>query len=256
MLDKYKKQIAASIKKARLERRWRQTELAKKLGISQARLSEIEGGKGSITAEQLVVSLQLFNLPLSYFVKTEQVDEEAQLQNVIARLGASQLREDPNVLPSEKLNEVNKVILETLVSGPSARLITGLTPIIVHNAQRIKFIKIYRELQRLSLHIRLYWLINGILGALNERLESFVPRKLKLIYRKAHLILHNVVFYNNALSSSKKYQEDQLDSDITSKRTLNQIKESRDELAKKWNIITRIKEEDFLKALLDAEQND
>ncbi len=63
-LEKNRRKIVARVRELRLERRWTQEELAKKLGLSQARLSEIERGGGSFAAEQLVELLQLFNVPL------------------------------------------------------------------------------------------------------------------------------------------------------------------------------------------------
>jgi transcriptional regulator with XRE-family HTH domain len=51
-LKKSRAWIARNVRELRKERRWTQAELAKRLDLSQARLSEIEGGDGSFTAEQ------------------------------------------------------------------------------------------------------------------------------------------------------------------------------------------------------------
>ena len=59
--------IAKKVRLLRRERRLSQAELAKKLGLSQSRLSELENGAGSFTAEQLVMLLQLFNVTLADF---------------------------------------------------------------------------------------------------------------------------------------------------------------------------------------------
>src|SRR3989338_3410321 len=130
MVQKAQKIIAPIIKKARLGRGLSQAELAEKIGITQSRLSQIENGNGSFSAEQLITLSKFFNLPISTFDPDKPADPEAQLRNSLARLGASQLKEQPNLLPSEKLGDVYNVICETLVGGASSRLIAALVPVI------------------------------------------------------------------------------------------------------------------------------
>lgn len=115
-LAKKQRAIAAKVRALRLQRKWSQAELAKRLGLSQNRLSEIERGAGSFSAEQLLLLLALFNVSVSAF--TDEVTEpDLALQNALARLGASHLHEADHVLPSEQLTEVGDVIREVLVSG-------------------------------------------------------------------------------------------------------------------------------------------
>lgn len=255
MTDKLQKSISAAIRRLRQDRRWNQAELAKTLGVSQSRLSEIESGKGSISAEQLIILMQTFNVPLSHFVKTKPADPDAQLRNAISRLGGSQLIENPDVLPSEKLNEVSTVITETLISGISSRLITNLVPTIVNNIRNFSFIRTLIKLKEYGLQNRLFWIADGLLWALNKRLSIFVPKDRLLLYRQAKTVLEN--FFNPQLLCAYTYnlQEDILDPDITSQKTLEQTKKSRDDIAKKWRIVTRITADDFYQSLLAAEQN-
>lgn len=96
------------VRELRTQRRWNQSELASRLGLSQNRLSEIERGGGSFSAEQLVVLLQLFNVGISEFVG-EDWSPDSQPQNTLARLGASHMRESANVVSSDRLEEVNRV---------------------------------------------------------------------------------------------------------------------------------------------------
>ena len=44
--NKTKEKIATKVRELRKQRRWTQAELAKRLGLSQSRLSEIERGAG------------------------------------------------------------------------------------------------------------------------------------------------------------------------------------------------------------------
>ena len=85
-LDKTRRHIVARVRELRAERRWTQAELGEKLGLSQARLSEIERGAGSFSAEQLVEILVQFNVRLEDLVGQQPGDDA--IQNALARLGA------------------------------------------------------------------------------------------------------------------------------------------------------------------------
>src|SRR5690606_20715571 len=114
---------------------WTQAELSKQLQLSQSRLSEIERGAGSFTAEQLLLLLKLFNVTASDFV-SERGDQDLRIQNALARLGASHLQESVEVLPSEHLRDVHAVVREALVDG-TPRIVTALAPVLVRNASRL-----------------------------------------------------------------------------------------------------------------------
>src|SRR5271170_6249535 len=100
-LRKARSEIARNVRELRKERRWTQAELAKRLRLSQARLSEIEGGDGSFTAEQFLLLLKLFNVAANHFIP-KQRNQASEIQNALARLGAIHLQESEDVLPSER----------------------------------------------------------------------------------------------------------------------------------------------------------
>jgi len=114
--EKLRTSIAGKVRQLRTERRWTQAQLAKLLGLSQNRLSEIELGQGSFTAEQLLVVLKTFNVPVDYFASSK-ASAESQLQNALARLGGSHLFESSEVLPTEALKEVNEVYCRPWSAG-------------------------------------------------------------------------------------------------------------------------------------------
>lgn len=88
--------IAQRVRELRKERRWTQAHLAAELDISQGRLSDLERGNGSFSAEQLLRILRLFNAPITQFEPApSQTTTTAKLQNALARLGARHLRENP-----------------------------------------------------------------------------------------------------------------------------------------------------------------
>src|SRR5205085_1676215 len=104
-------------------------DLARKLGLSQSRLSEIERGDGSFTAEQFLLILTLFNVSTSQFTGEGQ-DPGLQLQNALARLGAHHLQESSEVVPSDDLDNLVEVVDETLIRG-DPRQTAALAPVLV-----------------------------------------------------------------------------------------------------------------------------
>lgn len=250
MLTKIRKIISEKVKQARKERRYTQLEIAKLLSLSQSRYSEIENEFGSFTAEQLVLLIKHFNLPLSYFVGNVLAgDVSSQLQNALSRLGARGLQEDPRILPSENIAEVNKVILETIVSADSARQITALAPVIANNYDRIDIAALSGSLSACSRTQRLGWILESTVEALQMELEKCpLRRDDKLLYLRAIPFLKQ---YLEAIPPVA-FLEDFLDKNITTAKTVTRLKTSRSELAKRWKILTRITTDDFVKALKES----
>ena len=164
-----RKIIAQKVRELRISRHMSQVELGAQLGLSQGRLSEIERGDGSFTAEQLLVLLKVFNVTVNHFAPPERdvgPDSSAQgrLQNALARLGASHLREDAGVLPTERLAEVTDVIRETLLEG-APRQHTALAPVLVGNIRSIRLRLRWQSLVPLGLDRRLGWVMEHPLEA-------------------------------------------------------------------------------------------
>ena len=95
-LEKDRAQVAQKVRELRRGRRWTQAELSRRLHLSQGRLSEVERGAGSFTAEQFLAILKLFNVPVSHFYHAAP-DQASELQNALARLGALHLQESADV---------------------------------------------------------------------------------------------------------------------------------------------------------------
>ncbi len=259
LIKNFGKSITEGIKRIRKERHFTQEEFARLLGISQQQFSAIERENGSISAEQFLVILNRFNLPIDYFVKKEPVSENSVLQNALSRLGASHLMEIPEIFVPEKYNHPNEVIFETLDNAPSARLIAALAPVIVKNTQRINFNLIERKLFDVDRQNRLWWVLESTSRSLQNRLKEVVlSRDIKLLYRRAEKTLATHILFKGHLEPKKLPQqktitEDILDTGIRSEKTLNSIKLNLDPIAKKWNIITGIKQSDFDEMLKDSE---
>ncbi len=253
-LKNVRARIAARVRDLRRSRKWTQAELAKRLQLSQSRLSEIERGTGSFTAEQFLLLLKLFNVTASDFV-SEPGEQGLRVQNALARLGALHLQESVRVLPSEQLQDVHAVLREAIVDG-SPRLVTSLAPILSRHAIKLNLVKLYAELERLGLERRLLWIVENTLRALELLREGSGPEQKEWarIDRTAEAVLKH--FLKNAPTSRdsapRASTSDILDTTIRSERTLEDVQRSSSEISQRWGIVTGLRPEDFLQALKAA----
>lgn len=250
-IDIFRRSIGDGIRSLRTSRRWTQAELAKKLGVSQAQLSQVERGASSLTAEQFLAVLRLFNVPLSTFDPRAKADRYAQLQNALARLGAADLHESEDVLPSRELEEVNDAVLQTLTAG-TPRLLTALAPVLVRNVDHVDLPGIHATLRRVGLERRLGWLIENVVEALGQDLTSKRSSPWVRRDRRASLLLHEFLESKMGHPPSDPAAADVLDRAIRSKGTLDLVEASRSAISRRWGIITRLQPQDFLQALRSA----
>ncbi|RLB53962.1 MAG: hypothetical protein DRI34_12695 [Deltaproteobacteria bacterium] len=252
--NKTKEIIATRVRELRKQRRWTQAEFARRLGLSQSRLSEIERGAGSFTAEQFLTILSLFNVTVTDFAPELASDPEAELQKALTRLGATHLRENENVVPSEFYDDPGVVVRETLVVG-SPRLLTALGPVLVLHVDHIQLRKLHARLAELGLERRLGWLIDNVLEAIRSELKHALPRLWTKRYRRAAIVLDTFLEYARASSpkqSNDAVGPDILDPSIRTKRTLEEVKAASSPISRRWNIVTGLQPEDFLHALGEA----
>ena len=246
--------IAAKVRELRRQRRWTQAELASHLGLSQSRLSEIERGAGSFTAEQFLEILRLFNVSVSEFGPDLAPDPNAGLQQALARLGASHLHESDKPVPSQRYDDPGVVVRETLAVG-APRLLTALGPVLVNHVDRIQFKMLFTRLTEAGLERRLGWLIDNVLDAIRSELKQSLPRVWSKRYRRAAVVLDT--FLEHAAASSQARPDgaaglDILDPNIRSKRTLEDVKASSSPISQRWNIVSHLQPQDFSRALRDA----
>jgi transcriptional regulator with XRE-family HTH domain len=239
-LDKSRVYIARKVHELRKERRWTQAELCRPLHLSQSRLSEIERGDGSFTAEQFLTILKLFNVAASDFAP-ESLGQGSDLQNALARLGAFQLQESTSVLPSERLSNVGDVVREAIVASEFPRLITALGPVVIRNIDNINLKRLHLQLTETGLERRLAWLVENTLEAIRRE----IPGLSSVPWRR----LYSRVLGAEAQPSAAP---DVLDAAIRSKRTLDEVAASSSPISRRWGIITTLQPEDFVEALRGA----
>lgn len=243
--------IGDRIRGLRTSRRWTQAELAKRLGISQGQLSQVERGASSLTAEQFLVVLRLFNVPVSTFDPGGKPPRYAQLQNALARLGAADLRESEDVLPTSELEEANDAVLETLATG-APRLLTPLAPVLVRNADRIDLAGLHGTLRRIGLERRLGWLVENVVEALAQDLGSKRSSPWARRERRASLLLREYLESAMGRPPTDPTPVDILDRAIRSKKTLELVEATRSPISRRWGIVTRLQPQDFLQSLRSA----
>ena len=249
-LEKTRERIAAQVRGLRQERRWTQRELAGKIGLSQARLSELERGGGSFAAEQLLAMLHLFNVPVTRFApRSTAVDDHADLQNALARLGATHLQESDQVLPSERFEEMARVVREAILLG-APRLLTALAPVLVQHIDRVSLRRLDSELREIGLDRRLPWIAENVVEAIRRDRSSVLPRDLAARYRRAEVVLEGFLdVARRRLPHPDDRMPDVLDASIRSQRTLDAVKAHYSDISRSWGIVSGLQPEDFAAAL-------
>ncbi len=240
--------IASKLRDLRRERQWTQARLATELGLSQNRLSEIERGAGSLSAEQLIRVLTLFNVPLSSFVDAKP-DPERQLQNALARLGATDLHESTEVLLSELLTDASRAIREALITG-APRLVTAIAPVLVRHARTLNLRGLQAELQVLGFPHRLPWVVDNTLRAV-ELLGDRLPHSLRASVATIRLFRDQLS--HNATPSAPP---DILDPSIRSTKTAETTARRGSDTSRSWGIVSALTPEDFVVPLRSALEAD
>ena len=248
-LGRSRTKIATKARELRLGRNLTQAELAKRLHISQNRLSEIEHGGGSFTAEQFIELLRLFNVTPGDFVDDAR-DPVLELQNALARLGATHLHESA-ILASVALQDAHDVVREALLNG-SPRIVTALAPVLTNHADTLNLPKLYAELHRLGLERRLAWVVENTLAGLDALAnESGSGAKgWSRLKRRVEVPFRLFVDLIGARGETPGWTSpDPLDPTIRTLRTLEEVKRSASKISERWGVATALQLDDFVQAL-------
>lgn len=245
-LVRYRAAIAAKLKELRRGRLWTQSELARILGVSQTWLSDIERGKGSLSAEQLLLILGTFNVTADVFAPVRRASTR-QIQNALARLGASHLQESSDALPTDRLREARDVLRETLIGAESPRYISALAPVIVNQIHALNLGKLKAEFAELGFERRFAWLLESTAKSLEGEKPKVFLGRWDTHYERAATAIHSIL--EPWPLPAADTPEDVLDSDIVTEKTIAQVREESSDVSRRWRIITRIQTGDFVDAL-------
>lgn len=250
-LESTRRSIRRVVRELRTARGLSQAELARKLEMSQSRLSEVEGGAGSFTAEQLVQLMRIFNVGIDRFLPPQGPIED-QLQNMLARFGALHLHERDDVLPDQRFERLLTLFRETLASARSPRLMTALAPVLARNIDTIDVGLLHAEVARFGREARFGWVAESTCAAIDAELKTSVPAPWAKLYRRTIAVVSPIVEHLRATIRSTP--PDVLDTSIRSKESVDQIREESSPIAKRWNIMTAIGTDDFRNALRAARE--
>ncbi len=248
-LDKERLHLARKVRDLRKSKNWTQSELATHLAISQSRLSEIERGAGSFSAEQFLRILKLFNVSLTHFIGEQ--PRGGGLQNALINHGATNLQQHHDASPDPRYDDVNIVVRDALLDG-SPRIITSLAPLLVRDADRIAFAKLHADLRAIGKERRLAWVAENTLIALTAFLPG-ASRTWQMVGRRAELVLGDYLRLVDAHASTVATQPDLLDATIRSARTRAAVEASASAPSRRRGVVTGLQPSDFEHALHDAE---
>jgi transcriptional regulator with XRE-family HTH domain len=252
--DKLRSHIARKVLELRKASRWTQAELSERLDVSQGRLSELERGDGSFTAEQLVTLLKLFNVPVSEF-SPDTPEPPSELQSALARLGAAHLQESSSVVPPERLATVGEVVRETVVTADSPRLLTAVAPVLVQSVDDVPFQRLYLQFLDMGFERRFAWLVENTIAAIREDVTNVTGAAVRRRYRRAQVLLESFLAFV-AVHPGRRTSAapDVLDRGIRTRQTLEEVEAAASGISRRWGIVTTLQPEDFVAALRSARE--
>lgn len=234
--------VGARVRELREARRWSQSALARELELSQPRLSQIERGQGSFSAEQLLRILELFNVGVDFFVPNPRAGSP--LQNALARHGARHLVASTTPVPA-RFDEPSEVVAEVLASPESPRHLTALGPVLLRNVDRVSLGEVALRLAKLGRQSRLGWLLDNLSAALND--VVFVTAADRRDARRLQTAIE--LFLPQLPRPSGDAPLDLVDAEVRSAKTVARIEAKSSAEAKRWRIVTRLSPSEFAEAL-------
>jgi len=245
--------ISNKVRELRKKRGLSQTALAQRLGLSQARLSIIEKGDGSFSAEQFLEILRIFNVSPQAFW-TGKKDVQGDLQNALARHGALHLVEDSELLPSDQLEEVEGTVREVLLAGDDPRQVAALAPVLAWNVANLNLNRLWARFVEYGLENRLGWALENAAEAIHSVVPSLAGKEQNNL-RKAEGALRNFLARKHppqVPENSITVELDVLDGIGLSNKTTSNLWANASPVSHRWLVVTALQVEDFINALLSS----
>lgn len=253
-LETSRRRIAAKVRELRTSRRLTQRELAGVLGLSQNRLSEIERGGGSFSAEQLLLILRLFNVDVDTFDDSRS-STEGVLQNALIRFGADHLRQVRDAAASDRFRTAADTVAAVLLQPYSERFLTSLAPVLLRSSEDLALPALQADLVRAGRPHRLPWLVeNTVLAIDGLSSDSDHPRWRKRALRARLVLAEFLDHLPHPTEGTGSPSRDALERDIRTKQTLEWTWDHASSVSRKWQIISAIQVDDFIDALRRARE--
>jgi transcriptional regulator with XRE-family HTH domain len=244
-----RRDIGQKLKALREARRLNQTNLAARLGISQARISLIERGQAALDAGEFLDVLRIFNVPASHFESPAEDQDALALQNALIHLGANHLFANDRIVPDEALGDPGTVIREVLATGTNPRQIAALAPVLVLQFDRLNLTQLWARFVDYGLQQRLGWLLENTVAAIQEASPKARDRASSAQLRKAGTHLRHFLDQIEPQRLSAQARPEDILGEVFSRKTLEEIQRSRSDLSRRWSILTNLHPHDFTVAL-------
>jgi hypothetical protein len=174
----------------------------------------------------------------------------------LARLGAAELHESADVLPTDKHSDIADVIHEALAAG-IPRFLTALAPVLVRNVDQLRLKKLFGDLRDAGLERRLGWVVENAVEAARAELAVGAPRRWAQVCRRADLVLGRFLLAIPTPTADPLPEVlDLIDPSIRSDQSLKEVNETASAISRKWKVVSDLQPKDFLQSLRAARVED
>lgn len=247
-LDQARERIADRVRALRRERGWTQAELGEALGLSQARLSEIERGQGSFSAEQLLEVLERFNVSIAEFLP--HADPDDALQNALIQLGAAHLRHASGVAASGRPIAPDDALVDTLLRARAARLVTAWAPVLVHQGEAVSLPAVRARIAAVGREQRLGWLLENVRAALATTPPTASAAWRRMAARATAVLDEELAHFPPPDEHRALDLFDPTVRSATSRELVWQERAS--PISRRWRVVSELQPEDFREAVWSA----
>lgn len=247
-LQRAREHIGGRVRALRQEQRWTQADLARRLHLSQNRLSELERGGGSFSAEHLIELIRLFRVDVATFDATP-ANEDAELQDALLRHGAHHLRPLTARISARSAADT---VLRAITHSGSERFVTALAPVLVHSVDELALPAIQLETANAGVPARLGWLVENIVEALRQLPppEGAADARQE---RRAQTVL-GLFLQNLPPRPPDAAPTDILDAGVRTDATRDRVWAEASPISRRWGVVSALQVTDFADALRMARE--
>jgi transcriptional regulator with XRE-family HTH domain len=215
------------LRRARKARGWNQTDLAQKLGLSQAYVSLLESDRRAFPERLVrkvvtVLGLAASDLPVSAESKPLSVEKAARALGALGYSGFAHLRR------TRKLNPAELLVRTLTARNVEARLVEAL-PWLLVNYPNVDWPWLLRAVKQNDLQNRL-----GFLVSVARELAERHGRQ-----AAAEALRH----WENVLENSRLQKEDAFSQDALTEAERRWLRSNRTKAAAHWNVLTSVSAE-------------
>jgi transcriptional regulator with XRE-family HTH domain len=241
--------IGETVRRLRKGRRWTLAELARHLDVSESRLSELERGAGSFSAEHLLTVFRLFHVgPQDFIPPDDAPDPElGSLQTALVKFGARHLVADERTIIRWEHDRPIRVVEEVLLRHPTARWLTALPPVLVTHLAEIPLPAVQHTLAQAGVPHRWGWLLDQLLEALRVLGPPDAPLRWRQDCQRAQTVAAQ--YLPSVQRPTPDAAFDLLDPDLRTAASVAAAIARATPIDHRWRVLSRLTTDDFLSPL-------